>query len=302
MRPAASRSAAASAASSDRGGSDRRGVLLVLAAALLWSTGGIGIKAVDEPALKVAFYRSAIAAGALFLLFRPAGWPRRPAFAAATVSYAICLTTFVVATKWTTAANAIFLQYSGVVWVLLASPLVLKEPLRPRDAVAIAAALAGMGLFFVGEIETRGRAGDLVALVSGVFFAALVLALRSERGAGAETAVVYGNVLVTAALFPFVAADLSVSPRSLLILTLLGLVQLAGAYALFVRGLAHVTATQASLLGMLEPVANPIWVLLFLGERPGRAAIAGGAIVLAAIFWRTATAGREAVATLPPPD
>jgi drug/metabolite transporter (DMT)-like permease len=205
--------------------------------------------------------------------------------------YAACLITFVTATKWTTAANAIFLQYSGVVWVLLLSPIVLKEPPRARDATAIAAALAGMALFFLGRFETHGRAGDAIALLSGLFFAGLILSLRRERGVGAEAVVAWGSVVTAAAVFPFVATDLSLTPKSALAYLLLGLFQLAGAYALFVRGIRHVTATEASLVGMLEPIANPIWVLLFLGERPAPTAIAGGIIVLGAIAWRTLTGG-----------
>jgi drug/metabolite transporter, DME family len=279
--------------------SARRGILQVLGAALIWSTGGVAIKSVSEPPLKIAFYRSAIAAVALLLLLRPRLPRATVAFRIAVVSYAICLTTFVVATRWTTAANAIFLQYSGVAWVLLLSPLLLKEPLRRRDAIAVAVAFAGMGLFFVGKFG-RGGAGDVVALVSGVFFAALVLSLRREREGGAEAAVTFGNLLAAAALLPFVASDLAVTRRSAAILVFLGVFQIGIAYMLFVRGLKHVTATAASLASMLEPIANPIWVFLFLGERPGGFAVAGAFVVMGAIAWRTlATAP---VATVPPPD
>lgn len=280
----------------------RKGALLVLSAALLWSTGGIGVKALADPPLKVAFFRSGFAAIALLLLLRPRPPRWTPAFVAALVSYAACLTTFVVATKWTTAANAIFLQYSGVVWVLIFSPLLLREPFRRRDAAAIVVALGGMALFFVGKFHAGG-AGDAMAILSGIFFAVLVLALRRERDAGAEAAVTYGNVLACAALFPFVAQDLSLTGKSAAILAFLGFVQIAGAYVLFVRGLRYVTATQASLFGMLEPIANPIWVFLFLGERPGVPALAGGAVVLGAIAWRTMGGPADpAPAAIAPPD
>jgi len=280
----------------------RGGLLLVAGAALLWSTGGIGIKGIPDGPLKVAFYRSAIAAVALALFFRPRRVPRSAAFGAALICYAACLVTFVVATKWTTAANAIFLQYGGVVWVLLLSPLLLKEPLVRRDVIAVGVALAGLTLFFLGDLDTRGRAGDLMGLLSSFFFAGLVLSLRGVRGAGAEAAVTYGNVLAAAALLPFVWNDLALSAKSAGVLAFLGVFQLAGAYALFVAGIRHVTATEASIVGMLEPIANPIWVLLLLGERPSGAAIAGGAVVLAAIAWRTLAAGRGTVAEVPPPD
>src|SRR6267154_1405590 len=114
------------------------------------------------------------------------GWGRRQwkstaAFAIAIVSYGACLTTFVIATKWTTAANAIFLQYAGVVWVLLLSPIVVREPMRARDVIAIVVAMSGMALFFVGRFEARGMAGNAMALVSSVFFALLILILRREQ-------------------------------------------------------------------------------------------------------------------------
>ncbi len=280
--------------------SERKGLLFVAAAALLWSTGGIGIKSLSEPPLVIAFYRSATAAVALLAIFRPRAWRWTPAFLVGLVSYAACLTTFVLATKWTSAANAIFIQYAGVIWVLLASPLVLREPLRRRDAFAVAAAFAGMLLFFLGRFEARGLRGEITALLSSLFFAALVLALRRERGQAAEAVVCWGNVLAAAALLPFVWSELAVPPRSAAILTFLGVFQIGVAYALFVHGLRYVTATEASLMGMLEPIANPIWVFLFVGERPTAPSLAGGAIVLSAIAWRTLTGGTPTPEAQPP--
>ena len=278
--------------------------MFVAAAALLWSSGGIGIKAVADPPLKVAFYRSLFAAISLLLLLGRRTWGTRrwrstTAFSIAIISYAACLITFVVATKWTTSANAIFLQYAGAIWVLVLSPIVLREPMQRRDIAAIGAALAGMALFFVGRFDTRGMAGNAMALLSSVFFAALILALRREHDA-AEASVTWGNVFTAAVLLPFVWADLHVTVKSLAIYIGLGVFQIALAYVFFVRGLKYVTATQASLTGMLEPVANPIWVLLFLGERPSVFAVIGGIVVLAAIGWHT-LAG-EPVADMPAPD
>ena len=277
----------------------RKGILYVAAAALLWSSGGIGIKAVADSAPKVTFYRSLFAVIALILFLRRLRWRPTFTFAAAVVSYAATLATFVIATKWTTAANAIFLQYAGVIWVLLLSPVVLHEPMRARDAIAIAVALGGMALFFVGRFEARGMAGNALALLSSVFFAFLILSLRREQQS-AQEAVTWGNVACSAAMLPFVARDLALTPKSFAILAFLGVFQIGVAYVLFARGLAHVTATQASLTGMLEPVANPLWVFLFLGERPSAYAIAGGAVVLAAIAWHTMMG--EPAADLPAPD
>lgn len=268
--------------------SRRTGILYIVIAALLWSGGGIGIKAIDDPPLKISFYRSVFAALTLFAIYRRdvLRFPRTPAFFTAIVAYGTCLTSFVFATRWTTSANAIFLQYAGVVWVLLLSPFVLREPLRRRDVIAIVAAIGGMALFFVGKFEARGMAGNAMALASSVFFATMILALRREPAAS-RAAVAWGNVTLAAVLFPFVMHDLALSFRSFVVLLLLGVFQIGLAYAFFVKGLRHVTATQASLTGMLEPVMNPIWVLLFIGEKPSPFAIVGAAIVLAAIAWHT---------------
>jgi DME family drug/metabolite transporter len=283
----------------------RNGILLIVGAALLWSTGGICIKGIADPPLKVSFYRSVFAAVTMLLLFRRRvtgrRWKSTTAFAIAIVSYGACLTTFVIATRWTTAANAIFLQYAGAIWVLLLSPLVLREPMRGRDAVAIGVAIGGMALFFVGRFETRGMAGNAMALLSSVFFAALILALRREHGAS-QAAVTWGNVALSAALLPFVFHDLALTPKSFAVLLFMGVFQIGFAYALFVRGLEHVRATQASLTGMLEPVANPLWVFLFLGERPSPFAILGGLVVLAAIAWHTLGSGGEPAAEMLAPD
>ena len=269
----------------------QKGILFIVAAAILWSSGGIGIKAISDPPLKVTFYRSLFAAIALVVLFGRGVWGRRRwnstgLFVAAIISYGACLTTFVVATKWTTAANAIFLQYAGVVWVLLFSPIVTKEAMRLRDAIAIAVAMAGMALFFVGRLDTRGMSGNVMALISSVFFAALILTLRRENQA-AQSAITWGNVAVALALLPFVANDLTLTTKSFSVLLFLGLFQIGLPYVLFARGLKYVTATQASLTGMLEPIANPLWVFLLLGERPSGFAIAGAAVVLCAIGWHT---------------
>ena len=283
----------------------QRGILLIVGAAILWSSGGIGIKGIDDPPLKVTFYRSLFAAIALLLIFRRSvvgtrQWTSTPVFLAAIVSYGACLTTFVIATKWTTAANAIFLQYAGVVWVLLLSPIVIREPMQRRDVIAIVIAMSGMALFFVGKFEARGMAGNVMALLSSVFFAMLILSLRRENHA-AQSAVTWGNLVTAAVMLPFVARDLSLTTRSFSVLLFLGLFQIGLAYVLFVRGLRYVTATQASLTGMIEPIANPVWVFFFLGERPSGFAAIGAIVVLAAIAWHT-LAGPPAAPEMPAVD
>ncbi|MFN2442565.1 MAG: DMT family transporter [Thermoanaerobaculia bacterium] len=282
--------------------SERKGALLIVMAAVLWSTGGVAIKAVDAGPLVISFYRSAIAAVVLFALFRPRVRRWTPGFIIAVISYAACLTTFVAATRWTTAANAIFIQYAGVVWVMIVSPLVLREPVRRTDAISAAVAFGGMTLFFLGGFEARGMAGNLMALLSSLFFAALIVTLRLERDASSEAAVSWGNILVAVAILPFILDELAVDARSAGLLVFLGIFQIGLAYLLFVRGLRYVTATGAMLTGMIEPVMNPVWVFFFLGERPALRALIGGAIVLGVVAVRTVIVSPRRKSPILPPD
>jgi drug/metabolite transporter (DMT)-like permease len=281
---------------------ERRGVLQVAAAAALWSTGGLAIKELDLPPLAIVFHRAWIAAIVLLFLLRPKKIRLTPSFGASVVVYAGMVVTFVVATKWTTAANAIFLQNSGLVWVLLFSPLVARDPIRGRDVAAVSACLAGMVLFFVGRLSAQGMAGNAVALLSGAFYAATVLLLRRNRGDASQWTAILGNALGALFALPFLTRPFAVTIHEFAILAFLGVVQIGCAYALFVKGLEAITATEASIVSLLEPVLNPIWVFLGVGERPTTYAIAGAAIVLGAIVWRTVVTGNSPTGGVPSPD
>jgi len=267
----------------------RQAVLAVAGAAVLWSTGGLFIKLAPMPALAVACGRSLIAGLFYLALLRPNLRLARWTTAAA---YAACIITFVSATKLTTAANAIFLQYTGPAYVLVLSPFLLDEPFRPIDGLCVALSLAGMSLFFVGQIEAGQLSGNLLAIASGVFFAFVVVLLRREAKSGSGNALpstALGNLVAAAVTLPWAlkAAPEMLSLRGGGVLLYLGIVQLGLAYLLFVRGVRRVPAAEASLISMLEPVLNPVWVLIGFGERPGPWAIVGGAIVIAAVVIRT---------------
>jgi len=265
----------------------RRAVLLVAAAALLWSSGGLFIKVAPMPGLAVACGRAVIATLFYLAVLRP---DLRKARFTTALAYAGCVVTFVTATKLTTAANAIFLQYTGPAYVLLLSPFVLGEPFRPVDAVCVALSLAGMSLFFVDKLEAGQLAGNLLATLSGVFFAFTVLLIRRDAKDGSGDAIpstTLGNVLAALGTAPFAGALLHVSTAGALVLIYLGVMQLGVSYWMFARGVRRVPAAEASLISMLEPVCNPLWVLLGTGERPGPWSIAGGAVVLGAVALRT---------------
>src|ERR687889_704741 len=156
-------------------------VVYVLAAALLWSTGGLFIKATSLGALELSFGRALLAALTVAVLTRREGFRLDFMTLVASVLYALLLVLFVVANKLTTAANAIFLQYTAPVYVLVLEPLVFKERFRAADLFVVAACVAGMSLFFVGQLRPDDVAGNLAALGSGLCFAVFMLLLRRQR-------------------------------------------------------------------------------------------------------------------------
>lgn len=275
----------------------RGGRLLIAAAALLWSTGGLAIKLVQLPAFGVVFWRSLISGIFLLAVFRArrssVGNLRNASWSTALV-YAAMILSFVSATKMTTAANAIFLQYTGPLYVLALAPFLLKERFRTADAVAIGASLAGMSLFFVGRLEGGQLAGNLVGVLSGVFFGGTILLLRRDTSRDAIASAIAGNFLAALLALPFVWGRLALDARGVALVLFLGIVQMGVSYILFVKGLAVVPAAEASLIGMLEPMFNPVWAFLGIGERPSGWAILGGAIVLLSVAGRTLAGAREA--------
>lgn len=270
--------------------------LELLAAAVLFSTGGAAIKAAAFSGWQVACFRSAVAAVALFLLLKPArtNWSWRAL--AVGCAYASTMVLFVLANKLTTAANAIFLQDTAPLYLLLIGPWLLREPIRRSDLVFMAVLAAGVVLVFAGEQSPQRTApdpsrGNLVALASGIGWAGTIAGLRwIGRHASGLTAVVAGNVL--ACLFCLPQA-LPVGPAAVadwLVVGYLGIFQIGLAYVFLTRGMRGVPALEASLLLLAEPALSPLWSWWFHSERPANLALAGGALILAGtagkLLWR----------------
>lgn len=260
--------------------------LLLLAAAALWSSGGAAIKLCGLSAWQLAGGRSLIA-GLVLLAFVPAS-RRRPTrlSLAVAVAYAFTVILFVAATKLTTAANAIFIQDTAPLWVLLLSPWLLGERPTRGELLSVPVFAAGLGLFFLDRLTPGQVAGNLVALASGVAFGLSIIGLR-RIGDGGPAALVLGNLLAAALTAPLWPAGPAPTPLDLGLVAFLGVFQLGLAYLCFTRGLEGTPAVEAALLVLLEPVLNPVWTFLLTGERPGPWAVAGGAIILAATAWRT---------------
>ena len=284
-----------------RGG--RAGILLVLAAALLWSTGGLFIKATPLGALELSFGRSLLAALTVAVLTRREGFRLDFMTLVASVLYAALLLLFVVANKLTTAANAIFLQYTAPVYVLVFEPLIFKEKYRRSDFLVVSACVAGIALFFVGRLRPEEMRGNLLALVSGVCFAAFMLLIRLPRAGRVNRAssIIYGNLLLAAVCAPaFLRGAHKVTASDLASIVFLGVVQIGIAYTLFTRGIERgVRSLDAGLVCYVEPLSNPVWVYLFLGERPSGWAVAGGAVIITAVLAHTVALARRAKAREP---
>ena len=263
-----------------------RSRLLLLAAALLWSTAGAAIKRCGLAAWQIAGGRSLVAAVFLFLAVRDARL--RPTLRVLVVAavYAVTVILFVVATKLTTAANAIFIQDTAPLWVLILSPWLLRELPTRGELLAVPIYGIGLGLFFLDELAPGQLAGNLAALVSGLAFALAILGLRLLRQEG-PAALAWGNVIAAVVTLPLWPRGPASTNGDLALVVYLGVFQLALAYLAFSRGVSGTPAIEASLLILVEPVLNPIWTFLAMGERPGPWAIAGGAVVLLATAWRT---------------
>lgn len=267
--------------------------LLLLSAAVLWSTAGAAMKLCQLSGIQIACGRSFVAG--LFLLLavpearqRPTRWVWVTAF-----TYAATVGLFAVSNKLTTAANAIFLQSTAPLWVMLTSPRWLGERSTRAELLSVPIYVLGLGLFFVDELSPGQLTGNLVAVAAGIAFASCIVGFRRislARAAGATgsaaSALVLGNGLTALCALPLWFTGPEPRLTDLWILGYLGVFQLGLAYLCFVRGVAATRALEASLLVLLEPVLNPVWTFLFAGERPGPWALGGGAIVLAATVWR----------------
>jgi DME family drug/metabolite transporter len=264
----------------------RTGPFLILAAAALWSTAGAAIKLCTLNAWQISLGRSLVAACVLWLFLPGArARPTRGTWAVA-AAYAVTVVLFTVANKLTTSANAIFLQDTAPLYVLLLSPMLLGERPSRGELLSVPLFLLGLALFFRDRLTPGQLSGNLIALLSGVAFALCILGLRRLGGSNAP-ALLLGNLLAGAASLPGSLGGPAVTPRDLAIVLFLGVFQLGLSYALFARGLRHTPATEASLLALLEPVLNPVWAFLLAGERPGPWALAGGSLVLLGTLWRT---------------
>lgn len=270
--------------------------LQVLAAALFFSTGGAAIKVAAFSGVQVSSLRSGLAALALLLLMRGrVVWSRHVCLAA--IVYAATLTLFVLSTKLTTAANAIFLQSTAPLYLLLLGPLMLGEHFRRRDLVYLMAVALGVVGCFMGRPAATATApdpvlGNLLGVACSVTWAFTLVALRyverdHPRPGLGMSAVAFGNVLASIAALPFAWPFPTASSGEWATIVYLGVCQIGLAHVCLTAGIRHLPALEVSLLLLAEPVLNPVWTWVLRGEQPGTWTIVGGGIIVTATALRS---------------
>jgi drug/metabolite transporter (DMT)-like permease len=276
-----------------------RHVLLLIVTAILWSLGGVLIKSIEWNPLAIAGGRSGIAVlvlGTFFpSLWRKISWKALPG----ALAYTATVTLFVFATKLTTAANAIFLQYTAPIYIALLGPWFLQERATRLDWALISLGLAGILLFFFDQLNLTGILGVILALASGISYAFLAMALRRERDGSPEAVVLLGNLLtlVVAAPAMFPVENLN---RNFPWLLALGIIQLTIPYLTYSAAIRHVRALDAAIISFIEPILNPIWVLIVTHERASAWTLTGGAIVLSTSLIRSILASKTGKSSIGP--
>lgn len=261
-------------------------VIGMLLTALLWSTGGMLIKMVGGHPLAISGARSGIAAIFMFAYMRFKPQKLNKTMILAALFYTMTVVGFVVANKLTTAANAILLQYISPVWVAIFARIFLKDKLRRSDFIAIVIMLCGLVLFFLEDLTSNMMLGNIVAIGTSFSFAAFFIAIKSLKHEEMIWPVIYGNALTFFIGLPFFTMAL-VTTTSLSGLLLLGIFQIGLAYIIYSKSMPHLSALDAILIPIIEPLLSPVWVFFLMGELPSVLSIIGGTIVITSVVGRS---------------
>jgi len=264
----------------------QRGRWLIFAAAFLWSLAGVFIKFLDLHALTIVFYRSLFASLVFAPLVRPSQLQFNTAIVVSVLSYTAAISAFVAANKLTTAANAIVLQYTAPVFVFLFAKWFWGERIARHNAFALAVAMLGVTIIGSDSAGAPEMSGVVLALLSGVLFAIYMINLRGTAAVAPVFLTWSNNLTCALLLLPAVWWRLGLTLDQTIILAVMGGVQLGMPYFLFSKGLRTVPLQEASLIALIEPVLNPLWVALTVGEIPAPATLAGGAIILGGLAVR----------------
>lgn len=265
-------------------------IMYLVVASILWSTGGLLIKWVDWNPIAIAGIRSGISSLVMLAFW----WvltkklPKRPdkfvLFGA--FNYVCLVMLFVSANKLTTSANAILLQFTAPIWAMILGALFFKVKFNKKDIITVVVVFAGMILFFIGDIDSGGMLGNILAVISGICMALMIITLKKVTYHKPLEVIIWGNIFTFIAAIPFYS-DIVLSTSNVTGILLLGIFQLGLSYIFFTKGIEHVSVLEGILIPAIEPLLNPLWVYLGTGEKPSQYAIIGGVIVLAAVLYHS---------------
>lgn len=260
-------------------------IILLVVTATMWSLGGLLIKSINAHPLAIAGTRSAISCIIMILYVKKPKFNWSFTQIAAGVAYASMVITFVFSTKLTTAANAILLEYTAPIFVALLSAWMLKEKPKAIDWVTIMLVFGGMVLFFLDSFDAKGFAGNIFGLLSGISYALFTVFMRMQKNGSPIESVILGNAISAIVGIPFIFMSVP-DFKGWLFLVILGVVQLGIPYIMYSEAIKNASALEASIITMIEPILNPIWVVLIIGEIPEVLSIIGGIIVIATVAIR----------------
>ena len=279
-----------------------RAILALLLSVALGSTSGVFIKLSNWDALALSGARSLIAALVVWAYLRHPNFTWSRAQVGGAIFYALAITTFVQATKWTTAANAVFLQFTSPLWVALFSIWLLNERPSRSNWLALIAIFCGMFLFFSDTLTRSGYWGNLLAIISGIFMALFLIALRAQKDGSPTETVLLGNLFAGVIGLPFIIfGDQPVNAREIGIILYLGIFQLGLAFLIVSLVIKYLSAIETILIQTLAPILLSFWVFLIIGEKPSPSALAGAAIITTAVTLNAIGTARTERDKLPTP-
>ena len=261
-----------------------KALLFLLLTAVLWSFGGLLIKSVSWNPMAIAGMRSAISIPLLLLVVRKDHFTFSFSQIAGACFYSATVILFVSANKLTTAANAIILQYTAPIYVAIFGIWLLKEKVRLHDWIVIFVAMLGICLFFIDKVSPGNMLGNILSLISGVTFALMLVFMRMQKDGYPLSSVFIGNVITALLMIPFMFRAIPKDCNSWIALILLGTLQLGLSYILYSIAIKNTTALEAIMVPLIEPILNPIWVLIFIGEKPTKWALLGGSVVICSLI------------------
>ena len=266
--------------------SRKNAILMLLFAGVLWSLGGLLIKSIPWHPLAISGLRGGIAAIVIYAFSKDRKIIITYEKLFAACLYTLVVTLFVVANKLTTAGNAILLQYTAPVYVALFGYMFLGEKSTFIDWITIFILLGGLTLFFLDDLSFDGYLGNALAILSGMSFAALTISLRKQKNHNPSDSILLGNILTLIIGLPLIISETSFNLHSIILILILGTIQLGVPYILYTTAIKHVTALDAIIFPVIEPILNPILVFFILGETLGPWAFLGGALVLGSVVLR----------------